>query len=189
MHDSVVDAIRKKSYTNISAEIYFNLKRGGNLYRRALKAVALLGAEVPAVAGLVPLHKMEFVTDGFEDLLAYTHPLAFADDPGSEVNRRVREYRVKHPEVKTYEAAMSAVLAADPELSENYAAGPWGQPVEYIPSQAEATVNPRAEAGMAIDALVRAILNANPGLNYDDMLRRVLQENPNLAQRYIGTAD
>jgi len=60
MHDSVVDAIRKRAYNNISSEIYFNLKRGGKDYRRALKAVALLGAEVPAVANLVPLHKMQF---------------------------------------------------------------------------------------------------------------------------------
>lgn len=68
MHDSVVDAIRSKQYDRVSSEIYFNLKRGGKDFRRALKAVALLGAEVPAVAGLVPLHKMEFADTGFEKL-------------------------------------------------------------------------------------------------------------------------
>ncbi len=66
MHDSVVEAIRNKSYDRCSSEIYFNLKRGGKDYRRALKAVALLGAEVPAVANLIPLHKMEFAAEGFE---------------------------------------------------------------------------------------------------------------------------
>jgi hypothetical protein len=66
MHDSVVDAIRNKNYDRVSSEIYFNLKRGGKEFRRALKAVALLGAEVPAVANLVPLHKMEFAAEGFE---------------------------------------------------------------------------------------------------------------------------
>ena len=64
MHDSVVDAVRKKLYDSVSAEIYFNLKRGGKTFDRALKAVALLGAEVPAVANLVPLHKMEFAARG-----------------------------------------------------------------------------------------------------------------------------
>lgn len=64
MHDSVVDAVRKKSYDRVSSEIYFNLKRGGKTFARALKAVALLGAEVPAVAGLIPLHKMEFAAAG-----------------------------------------------------------------------------------------------------------------------------
>lgn len=64
MHDSVIEAIRKKMYNAVSSEIYFNLKRGGKEFRRALKAVALLGAEVPAVAGLKPLHKMEFAAVG-----------------------------------------------------------------------------------------------------------------------------
>ena len=71
MHDSVVDAVRKKLYDNVSAEIYFNLKRGGKQFDRALKAVALLGAEVPAVAELTPLHKMEFAAAGeFEKVFA-----------------------------------------------------------------------------------------------------------------------
>ena len=70
MHDSVVDALRKRLYDRVSAEIYFNLKRGGKTFSRALKAVALLGAEVPAVAKLTPLHKMEFVADGFEAVAA-----------------------------------------------------------------------------------------------------------------------
>lgn len=69
MHDSVVKAMRDRSYDRFSSEIYFNLKRGGKTFRRALKAVALLGAEVPAVANLTPLHKMEFAAEGdFEKL-------------------------------------------------------------------------------------------------------------------------
>lgn len=64
MHDSVVEAMRKRSYDRVSSEVYFNLNRGGKSFKRALKAVALLGAEVPAVAGLMPLHKMEFAAEG-----------------------------------------------------------------------------------------------------------------------------
>ena len=70
MHDSVVAALRDKRYDRVSSEIYFNLKRGGKTFRRALKAVALLGADVPAVAGLVPLHKMEFIAEGFGSVAA-----------------------------------------------------------------------------------------------------------------------
>lgn len=70
MHDSVVEAIRNKAYDRVSSEVYFNLKRGGKSFRRALKAVALLGSEVPAVANLVPLHKMEFAESGFEGVHA-----------------------------------------------------------------------------------------------------------------------
>ena len=75
MHDSVVDAIRSRTYPNVSSEIYFNLKRGGKDFRRALKAVALLGAEVPAVAGLTPLHKMEFAAEGFEKVGTFEQEL------------------------------------------------------------------------------------------------------------------
>jgi len=76
MHDSVVDAIRRKSYDRVSSEVYFNLNRGGKKFARALKAVALLGADVPAVTGLTPLHKMEFAAAGeFEKFAAHEDAL------------------------------------------------------------------------------------------------------------------
>ena len=76
MHDSVVDAVRKRAYDRVSSEVYFNLKRGGKQFGKALKAVALLGAEVPAVANLVPLHKMEFAAEGeFEKVFALEEEL------------------------------------------------------------------------------------------------------------------
>jgi hypothetical protein len=56
--DLVFAAIKERRYNTVSAEVFWNLKRGGGTYRRALKAVALLGAELPAVAGLRPLHEM-----------------------------------------------------------------------------------------------------------------------------------
>lgn len=81
MHDSVVDAIRKKMYNRVSSEIYFNFKRGDKTFRRALKAVALLGAEVPAVANLIPLHKVQFSDTGFEKLaLASEQELSVTND-------------------------------------------------------------------------------------------------------------
>mgnify|MGYP001593748270 CR=1 FL=1 len=70
MHDSVINALKDRRYDRVSSEVYFNLKRGGKQFRRALKAVALLGADVPAVAGLTPLHKMEFAADGFDSVAA-----------------------------------------------------------------------------------------------------------------------
>jgi TolA-binding protein len=66
MHDSVLQAIRDRQYDRVSSEIYMDFKRGGKVFKRALKAVALLGAEVPAVAGLVPLHKIKFAAEGVQ---------------------------------------------------------------------------------------------------------------------------
>lgn len=53
-------AIKDRRFDNVSAEIFFNLRRGvedgtTKLFRRALKAVAILGAETPAVSNLKPL--------------------------------------------------------------------------------------------------------------------------------------
>ena len=55
----VYDTIKRRGYDRVSAEVYWNLKSSvGKTFRRALKAVALLGADVPAVATLTPLHKL-----------------------------------------------------------------------------------------------------------------------------------
>lgn len=45
----VYDLIRSRGYDAVSAEIYWNLERNGRKFPRVLKALALLGAEVPAV--------------------------------------------------------------------------------------------------------------------------------------------
>src|SRR3990172_12184025 len=58
LHDKVYEAIKNKLFNRVSAEIYWNLEHGGKKYRRALKALALLGADVPGVAGLKPLSEL-----------------------------------------------------------------------------------------------------------------------------------
>lgn len=62
--EPIFEAIKQKRFNSVSSEIFFNLKRNGVVFRRALKAVALLGAEIPAVSGLKPLH------DSFKGLSA-----------------------------------------------------------------------------------------------------------------------
>jgi len=54
----VMDAIRRKSYNGISIETYNDFVRAGKKYGKAIKAVALLGADIPAVAGLAPLSSL-----------------------------------------------------------------------------------------------------------------------------------
>jgi hypothetical protein len=64
--DSVYDVIKDRAYDSRSAEIYFNLKRNGKTLPKALGAVALLGAEMPAVPNLTPLGQMAFSEDDYE---------------------------------------------------------------------------------------------------------------------------
>ncbi|NJM10607.1 MAG: hypothetical protein HC889_00640 [Synechococcaceae cyanobacterium SM1_2_3] len=71
------------AYDQVSIEIYFNLKRAGKTYKRALKAVALLGAETPAVSGLAPLREAIYAPDQsqFEKVACASVKVATAMDP------------------------------------------------------------------------------------------------------------
>lgn len=53
--DDLVKAISEGRYHSVSSEVFFDLRRDGKKYRLALKAVAVLGATIPAVDGLRPL--------------------------------------------------------------------------------------------------------------------------------------
>jgi hypothetical protein len=56
--DDLVQQIKDKRYDQVSSEIMFDLDRDGKKYRRALRAVAVLGAHVPGVANLRPLSEL-----------------------------------------------------------------------------------------------------------------------------------
>jgi hypothetical protein len=53
---ALVRLIKDRAYDAVSSEVFWNLERNGKTFRRVLKAVALLGAETPAVSDLRPLH-------------------------------------------------------------------------------------------------------------------------------------
>jgi len=48
----VYEAIKRGNYKRVSSEIYWNYEKDGKVFDRVLKAVALLGAEIPAVTNL-----------------------------------------------------------------------------------------------------------------------------------------
>lgn len=54
----VYDAIRRKNYKRVSAEIYWDYACDGKRWPRVLKALALLGADVPAVTNLASLEAL-----------------------------------------------------------------------------------------------------------------------------------
>ena len=51
----VFDAIRDRRFDAVSAEIAFDLEVNDKTFRRVLLGIALLGSDIPAVAGLKPL--------------------------------------------------------------------------------------------------------------------------------------
>lgn len=72
--EKVYKLIKDRGYDAVSSEVFWNLERNGKTYRRALKAVALLGAETPAVSDLAPLRTVvaSLPTTGFGRLVTYT---------------------------------------------------------------------------------------------------------------------
>jgi hypothetical protein len=180
MHASVTDAIRRRAYDRCSAEIFFNLKRGAKTFRRALKAVALLGADVPRAPGLIPLHTMQF-TDGD----ARSFPAFDTFSPTSMlVDRRTQEYLTAHPE-GTYASAMEAVLKADVELAKQYSGSEEPITTVRVPTGPE-VVHERGEASARIHDLIDAWMESHPGKTYTDGLTAILRLHPELAAKYRG---
>jgi len=58
--DAMIDAIKKRHYNTVSVEVYPTVEYAGDVFRNVLGAVALLGAEWPAVKGLKPLSASQF---------------------------------------------------------------------------------------------------------------------------------
>ena len=99
----VFEAIRDRRYDSLSAEIFWNVTRNGQKFKRALKAVALLGAQTPAV-DLPPLR--EHFADDFTGLAQRgeaVHAYAF---------RQEELMTTKKPDSKAELTALTASLAA-----------------------------------------------------------------------------
>lgn len=98
--------IKDKRFNRLSAEIYWNLERAGKTYKRALKAVALLGAGVPGVAGLKPL------SAAFAEIQAeakyYDKPNESEDSNVNEEERKALEAKVRGELCAQYEADVKA---------------------------------------------------------------------------------
>jgi hypothetical protein len=113
MPKEVYDAIRNRRYNTVSCEIYWNLERMGRKFKRALKAVALLGAEIPAVANLKPLGAM---FSAYSACKAYSIPLYATAD--HELSELARQHSQQHG--CTYLHSLMSVARSHPALLERY---------------------------------------------------------------------
>jgi hypothetical protein len=174
LHDSVYNAVKQRMYDRCSAEIYWNLKRGGKIFRRALKAVALLGAEVPAVAGLKPLHRMEFVASAdYATVAACERAFSYDDQyaAGVELDRRIRE-RLAEGRSNSYDNAFSAALEEDRALARAYAEE---HPAPTVLSNG---------AGTELDARAKRRVREGKSRDYVEAVDAILADDPTLADRY-----
>lgn len=94
MPERVVEAIKEKGFNAVSSEIFFNLKRNGKKFGKALAGVALLGAEVPAVDGLKPVSEsLEFQDE--DDVRDFQINQDDMDDKENTMSEDVQELQEK----------------------------------------------------------------------------------------------
>jgi hypothetical protein len=124
------------------------------------------------------------------------------DDPGLEVDRRVREYRAKRGPECTYSQAMAVVLSDDPHLKTEFANSFFtgnrqserpsvrfsdGMTLERDNFRQNAIRTPE-EAGHEVDALTGRLMQKHPGHTYSSAMKAVLSdpENAEVKRVYAG---
>lgn len=104
----VYDVIKDRLFDTVSAEIYWDLERNNRTFKRALKAVALLGAEIPAV-DLKPLSASLLSIQGTARVytIADKHSKGFTNQEGNkggkmkeELDKAIAEFKTKTAELE-----------------------------------------------------------------------------------------
>jgi hypothetical protein len=81
----IYQLIKNKAYRNVSSEIYWDIQLEGKKFKRMLSAVALLGADMPAVSNLKDIMAM-YGMDWFQEIKSYT---------GQQSDLIIKEYNLK----------------------------------------------------------------------------------------------
>lgn len=69
--EKIFELIENKAYRKVSSEIYWNIDINGKQYRRMLSAVALLGADMPAVTNLRDILALYGLTGDAAEIKSY----------------------------------------------------------------------------------------------------------------------
>jgi hypothetical protein len=123
MPQNLVDLVQERAFEHVSAEVFFDLERNGKIFRRVLKAVALLGAETPAVSGLKPLHTASVFAD--DEAAVRTYQFSIEDEPMPEKTpktsteaEQIAALKAERDELKTAVTEVSAKVAELTETKE-----------------------------------------------------------------------
>ena len=102
---AVYEAIKNRKYDRVSSEIYWDLQRNGKTFPRVLKAVALLGADIPAV-DLNPLRTIVNESGKSNKVALCDHKEDEDMDKVEELQAQIKalQAQVKELEVKLAEA-------------------------------------------------------------------------------------
>jgi hypothetical protein len=164
MPRQVYELIQKKAYKKVSSEVFWNIEIAGKKYKRMLAAVALLGADTPAVMNLKDILAMYGLQDGAIKSYATdesaitirqytTEPLSEADDMKT-AEQLAKELEAAQAEAKTYSDEKAALKAeADAAKAEVIQLKEFKAAAEARAAEAE-----KAAAEQALDASVEAMV-------------------------------
>lgn len=111
----LLSAIKKKLYRRVSSEVFFDYKYDGKSYGKVFSALALLGAEAPAVKDLEDLQA--YLTQNtekgtFGKLVVFSSPDNFNDDSKRKEAMELKELEKKLESLTTKMVTLSEENAA-----------------------------------------------------------------------------
>lgn len=122
--DVVYKAIKNGLYKRVSSEVHWDLKKGGRTHNRVLAAVALLGADLPAVTNLADLeaYLTQSTAPGagsFGRVAAYSFDV---DDNGAIQKEQEMDQKAYEEKLAAEKAAREAAEAEAKKYKEQYEA-------------------------------------------------------------------
>lgn len=86
----LAELVTKGAYRRVSSEVFHNIKINGKTYRRALRAVAFLGADTPAISSLGDIVALGYASDA--EVIAYDTPLTYQEETMQKCKKCGAEY-------------------------------------------------------------------------------------------------
>lgn len=127
----VYEAIKRGNYKRVSSEIYWNYKNNGSVLDRVLKAVALLGSEIPAVTNLEAIEGLYAKDNGSGEVKRH-----YTEKESELMEKDIsKEYQELQDKVKALEEANQKAYS---ELEETRKAQKQDRINQFISDQKEA---------------------------------------------------
>lgn len=142
MPDKLYQAIKDRLYDRVSVELAIDFDRSGSKYPKVLTAVAILGEEINAVAGLKPLRDVVF-SDAFKEVKSYGNTTSFDKlfESENEMNEEILE------QLKAMESRLSKITAESETSKKEFA-----NQVEALSKQLDYQVEENKKLAMEVES-------------------------------------
>ena len=192
---TVYEAIKRGNYKKISSEIYWNFTRGDKVFPRVLKAVALLGADIPAVSDIAAIEGLYKQDTGdvrfyFKDSLEPGKGKAKQQEEQDmekveELQETISNLKQEHETLEAkYSEIKEAKKKADDKLVEQQAEIKADQTKNFISEQkADGRVLPRFEA--ELEALFNSATDTKVYTYTDDDSKKVELSQTELIEKIV----